>query len=276
MICYNCMASIAKYSLDLSDNEYIPHGVRRKNLNQLNPSELVDGDIIFVKTDFIVNGLFSRDFLHKISKKFVLITGTSDYSLDVNNHFKSILDNPNLIHWFACNPPSEDFEKISFLPIGFQEYERLGDNLELLKSNINNDISWDDKLDKIYIPYHSLTNQSRQSVINELSHYSFVEIEKIKLSFEDYLDKIKQYKFVLSLRGNGWDCHRNYEILYSGSIPVMQEGPISKSFHIEGIPHITLSDINNEIFNKKFTIDKNILFLNYWESKIKDKISQSE
>ena len=88
MICYNCMASIAKYSLDLSDNEYIPHGVRRKNLNQLNPSELVDGDIIFVKTDFIMNGSFSRDFLPKISKKFVLITGISDYSLDVNNHFK--------------------------------------------------------------------------------------------------------------------------------------------------------------------------------------------
>lgn len=270
------MASIAKYSLDLSDNEYIPYGVRRKNLNQLNPSELVDGDIIFVKTDFIVNGSFNRDFLPKINKKFILITGTSDYSLDVNNHFKSILKNQNLIHWFACNPPSENFDKISFLPIGFQEYERLGNNLNLLKNNINSDIPWEEKLDKIYIPYHSPTNQSRQSIINEISRYNFVEIEKTKLSFKDYLNKIKQYKFVLSLRGNGWDCHRNYEILYSGSIPVMQESPISKSFCIEGIPHIILSHIKNEMFDEKFTIDKNILFLSYWESKIKDKISQSE
>ena len=109
-----------------------------------------------------------------------------------------------------------------------------------------------------------------------MSHHSFIEIEKSKLSFEEYLNKIKQYKFVLSLRGNGWDCHRNYEIIHSGSIPVMQDGPISKNFRINNIPHIILSDINNQIFDKKFTIDKNILFLSYWESKIKDKISQSE
>lgn len=208
IICYNCISELCNYSLDLSDEIYRQHGVSRKNPNHLDISKLKDGDTIFVKTDFIVNGSFSRDFLPKIKTKFILVTGISDYSIDINNNFKSILYNPNLIHWFACNPPSEDFDKISFLPIGFQEYERLGDNLELLKNNINNDISWEDKLDKIYIPYHSLTNQSRQSVINELSHYSFVEIEKTKLSFKDYLNKINQYKFVLSLRGNGWDCHQ--------------------------------------------------------------------
>lgn len=275
-ICYNCMSTFAKSSMDLTDEEYQRHGVRRKNINTLNPNNLNDGDIIFVKTDFIVNGSFNRDILPKISKKFILITGTSDYSLDFNDLFKSILENPYLIHWFACNPPLETFDKISFLPIGFQEYERLGDNLELLKNNINNDISWEDKLDKIYIPYHSVTNQYRQSIISEISRYNFIEVEKTKLSFKDYLNKIKQYKFVLSLRGNGWDCHRNYEILYSGSIPVMEKGPITKSFYLEGVPHVTLSEVNDSMFRKKFTIDKNILFLNYWENKIKDKMSQGE
>lgn len=273
MICYNCMSSISKYSLDLSDDEYIRHGVRRKNLNQLNPDKLMDGDIIFVKTDFIINGEFINNFLPKINKKFILITGTSDYSLDKNNNFKSILKNKHLIHWFTTNPPLEDFDKISFIPIGFQEYERLGNNLELLKNNIDNNIPWEHKLDRIYVPYHSPTNKIRYSIINELSVYNFIDIENNKLSFEDYLNKIKQYKFVLSLKGNGWDCHRNYEILYSGSIPIMQEGPITKSFKSEGIPFITISEIESNIFNKKFTIDKNILLLKYWKGKIMSKLS---
>ena len=270
IICYNCISELCNYSLDLSDEIYRQHGVSRKNPNHLDISKLKDGDTIFVKTDFIVNGSFSRDFLPKIKTKFILVTGISDYSIDINNNFKSILSNPNLIHWFASNPPSEDFDKISFIPIGFQEYERLGDNLIFLKENLNNYNEWEKKKNKIYIPYHSLTNPDRQSIIEKLSNLSFVEVEKTKLSFQDYINKIKQYKYVLSLRGNGWDCHRNYEILFSGSVPVMQQGPISKSFKKYDIPHILIKDVSDNIFDEKYNIDKNILLLDYWKKIIND------
>ena len=270
IICYNCISELCNYSLDLSDEIYRQHGVSRKNPNHLDISKLKDGDTIFVKTDFIVNGIFSRDFLPKIKTKFILVTGISDYSIDINNNFKSILSNPNLIHWFASNPPSEDFDKISFIPIWFQEYERLGDNLIFLKENLNNYNEWEKKKNKIYIPHHSLTNPDRQSIIEKLSNLSFVEVEKTKLSFQDYINKIKQYKYVLSLRGNGWDCHRNYEILFSGSVPVMQQGPISKSFKKYDIPHILIKDVSDNIFDEKYNIDKNILLLDYWKKIIND------
>ena len=270
IICYNCISELCDYSLDLSDEIYRQHGVSRKNSNHLDISKLKDGDIIFVKTDFIVNGSFSRNFLPKIKTKFILVTGISDYSIDINNNFKSILDNPNLIHWFACNPPSEDFNKISFIPIGFQEYERLGDDLNFLKENLSNNNEWKKKENKIYIPYHSLTNSDRQSTIEKLSNLSFVEVEKTKLSFQDYINKIKQYKYVLSLRGNGWDCHRNYEIIFSGSVPVMQQGPISQSFKKNNIPHILIKDVSDNIFDEKYNIDKNILLLDYWKKIIND------
>ena len=270
IICYNCISELCNYSLDLSDEIYRQHGVSRKNPNHLDISKLKDGDTIFVKTDFIVNGSFSRDFLPKIKTKFILVTGISDYSIDINNNFKSILSNPNLIHWFASNPPSEDFDKISFIPIGFQEYERLGDNLIFLKENLNDHNEWEKKKNKIYIPYHSLTNPYRQSIIEKLSNLSFVEVEKTKLSFQDYINKIKQYKYVLSLRGNGWDCHRNYEIIFSGSVPVMQQGPISKSFKKNNIPHILIKDVSDNIFDEKYNIDKNILLLDYWKKIIND------
>jgi len=270
IICYNCISELCDYSLDLSDEIYRQHGVSRKNPNHLDISKLKDGDTIFVKTDFIVNGSFSRDFLPKIKTKFILVTGISDYSIDINNNFKSILYNPNLIHWFASNPPSEDFDKLSFIPIGFQEYERLGDNLIFLKENLNDHNEWEKKKNKIYIPYHSLTSPDRQSIIQKLSKLSFVEVEKTKLSFQDYINKIKQYKYVLSLRGNGWDCHRNYEIIFSGSVPVMQQGPISKNFKKYDIPYILIKDVSDKIFDEKYNIDKNILLLDYWKKIIND------
>lgn len=269
LICYNCMASLADYSLDASDHEYIAHGVRRKNKNELVPSNLKDYDVIFVKTDFIVNGIFQRDFLGKIKTKFILITGTSDYSLDINENFKVVLNNPNLVHWFACNPPSNSYEKISFIPIGFQEYERLKSNLEFLKSDTET-INWEMKINKLYIPYHSNTNNQRNSIINNLSKLPYVDIETEKLNFVDYIKKIKKYKFILSLRGNGWDTHRNYEIIHCNSVPVLQNGPITQSFIDEKIPFVYLDEINDSIFNKKFHIDKNILSINYWSNKIRN------
>ena len=78
------MSSLAKYSLDLPEEIYVKHGVSRKNKNHLDISKLKDGDIIFVKTDFIINGVFLRDYLPHIKTKFILITGTSDYSVDMN------------------------------------------------------------------------------------------------------------------------------------------------------------------------------------------------
>jgi hypothetical protein len=266
------MASLADYSLDSSDDEYVAHGVRRKNKNELIPSNLKDYDVIFVKTDFIVRGTFQRDYLNNINTKFILITGTSDYSLDINENFKTVLSSPYLVHWFACNPPFNDYEKISFIPIGFQEYERLGEQIEILKSFQKSRLDFTNKKNKIYIPYHSQTNGSRRNMILQLSQFDFVEVEQNKLDLQSYLNKISEYKFVLSLRGNGWDCHRHYEILLCGSVPVMERGPIQKNFEKLGIPYLDLNFIDTQIFNSNFNFYnvKNFLTLDFYSSLIKN------
>lgn len=262
------MSSLANYSLDLPEEIYVKHGVSRKNKIHLDISKLKDGDIIFVKTDFIINGVFLRDYLPHIKTKFILITGTSDYSVDMNPNYLQIVENQYLIHWFANNPPLDKIKKISFLPIGFQEYERLGENLNFLKDNLKTEYLWENKKNRVYIPYHSQTNSYRKQIIEQLKFYDFIDVENHKLDFQDYIKKISEYKFVLSLRGNGWDCHRNYEVLFSGSIPILQRGPISKSFIENNIPFIKIDEIDSSIFNKKFTIDKNILSLDYWKKNI--------
>jgi hypothetical protein len=41
----------------------------------------------------------------------------------------------------------------------------------------------------------------------------------------NYLESLPQYKFVISPEGNGIDCHRHYEALMAGAIPVVEDHP---------------------------------------------------
>jgi hypothetical protein len=46
-----------------------------------------------------------------------------------------------------------------------------------------------------------------------------------ELSNEEYFKTIGEHKFVTSPEGNGLDCHRHYEALLAGSIPIIERNP---------------------------------------------------
>jgi len=47
-------------------------------------------------------------------------------------------------------------------------------------------------------------------------------IPNVSLDSKDYFSKLASYKFVVSPEGNGIDCHRHYEALLAGCIPIME------------------------------------------------------
>ncbi len=267
------MTKPAIHCIDESDEFYRSCGVSRGNKNGFDINNLKDGDIIFVKTDYIHSGLFQKQVLPLIKTKFILITGVSSFSVDEgDSSYLSILDNTNLIKWFCTNPPSDYNEKILWLPIGFEEPEREGGDVEILNNFYNNQIPWGDKENKIYIPYHSNTFKDRNTIISNLSKEDFVVVEPNRLSFNDYLSKMSEYKYVLSLRGAGWDCHRHYESILVGSVPIMEDGPILKSFKNKNLPVIDILDINSKIFNYSFDFlySRDFLTMDYHFNKIKN------
>tara|TARA_R110002012_G_scaffold65188_2_gene170992 strand:- start:1701 stop:2537 length:837 start_codon:yes stop_codon:yes gene_type:complete len=273
LINYNFMTKPAIHCIDESDEFYRSCGVSRGNKNGFDINNLKDGDIIFVKTDYIHSGLFQKQVLPLIKTKFILITGVSSFSVDEgDSSYLSILDNTNLIKWFCTNPPSDYNEKILWLPIGFEEPEREGGDVEILNNFYNNQIPWGDKENKIYIPYHSNTFKDRNTIISNLSKEDFVVVEPNRLSFNDYLSKMSEYKYVLSLRGAGWDCHRHYESILVGSVPIMEDGPILKSFKNKNLPVIDILDINSKIFNYSFDFlySRDFLTMDYHFNKIKN------
>ena len=86
---------------------------------------------------------------------------------------------------------------------------------------------------------------------------------------------LEDYKFVLSPRGGGEDCHRTWEALYTGVIPIVKKSSIDELY--ENLPVLVVKDwdeINEDLLNKtwqeynkrKWNLEK--LTLRYWVEKI--------
>ena len=76
------MPTVADHVLDFDESFYIGAGVSRLHKkNHLDPAEVKEGDIVFVKTDYIYHGYFV-DVLKLIKNKFTLISGISAYNVE--------------------------------------------------------------------------------------------------------------------------------------------------------------------------------------------------
>ena len=70
----------------------------------------------------------------------------------------------------------------------------------------------------------------------------------------NYFETLPNYKFVISPEGNGIDCHRHYEALLSGCIPIIERNPLIEKKY-EGCPILyttSYEEINEEYLNNKY------------------------
>lgn len=95
-----------------------------------------------------------------------------------------------------------------------------------------------------------------------------------------YFSKLRHYKFVISPEGNGVDCHRHYEALMAGCIPIVEHNDdIKKKYGNVPILYThDYSEINHEYLVKKYEemlnqeYDYSRLFLDYYSQEMKEAI----
>lgn len=237
---------------------------------------------------------FFNKVIHYFKKGVVLIILESD----VVPITKEQLEHINLLHCFTWNMPF-CHSKLSPLPIGLN-YNRQFRVLE--KWLVSNTYSNPTKTLCMNCSLH--TDPERQTLLhyakenwNQFCDFlefipssftyiipSFIEGQiQINVTNIKCYDQWKDYKFVLSPRGAGIDCHRTWEALVVGLIPIVLSSTIDNLF--KDLPVIIINSWNEitesflqekykEISMKKQNNEYNLetLHLEYWTNKIQEKL----
>lgn len=275
--------SIAPVSSCSNDFMYLIH-----MLNDTN--KMFDGMSIYVCSDLLY--FFIQEILPKLSHHFFLVSGDSDMIVPLESStqemFYQLINHPFLIKWFSQNNIIANHPKIIQLPIGL-DYHTIRNNpycnwklqnegsSPLEQENILLDIKssmkpFYERNPKIFVNFsiHNDKFHQRKKAFEEIPE----DLMDIQMEFQPRTliwDKISETAFVLSPFGMGMDCHRTWEALILGSIPILCDCPFTLMF--DDLPVLIVkkwSDINLELLKKtigefqKRTFNYNKLNLKYW------------
>lgn len=239
-----------------------------KDSNRKNP-------VVFVSS-WNLEG-FVKDVLKGIKKDFVLVTHQGDVNITQKPLFEKIINSKHLIHWFAQNCILKN-KKVTPLPIGLEDRWRhnAGAVADFRKGKYRNNA----KKPRILYGFSLNTNPDKRVPC----YLAFSKAKAADLIYRAptshlYRRKLSKYMFVASPEGNGLDCHRTWEAMLLGVVPLVNDNAMNKYFASLGLPMICVSDwkkiagLNeNQLAEKyKAVMEKSsttALYLNYWLDKI--------
>jgi hypothetical protein len=225
--------------------------------------------------------------LHTITRPFVLICGDCDedfpeqcLSTTTLNH---LLNNQYLIHIFAQNCRI-NHDRITRIPIGLDFHtirnkEQPINQEEILIKIAESSKPFQNRNTRIYSSFHfALNYKSREEAFERLDK-NLVFYEPKKVDRYDSWNRQTEYAFVASPRGNGEDCHRTWEALVLGCIPIVKSSPLDPLY--DDLPVLIVKDWKDitedmlkntiELFSKQdFKMEK--LTLDYWKNLINEKL----
>ena len=236
-------------------------------------SDIKEKSVVFVFIDLLP--VFAEQILPDVTASFILITHKGD--INISKDFAYIADNPKIIHWFAQNC---DFEhpKITPLPIGLEnqtlhnvgntaDYKRFQKKKRNYIPKVVVALNLSTNPDKRYPCYRAFWKKPNAVFINNIT------------SSRIYRKNILPYMFIASPEGNGIDCHRTWEAIYLGLIPIVNDNYLNRFFASLGLPIICTNDWNEfaektedeltEIYqNTMAKTNTKAAYYDYWEKLI--------
>ena len=249
---------------------------------------LKDGDKVFLTTNMFKKFIESI----KLNKYIVIILSCSDsgfpYEFSKNdnyNYLKYIQHNKFITSVFCSNYDlTYKHHKIKSLPIGIDYHGKIARTSSNLSPNkqedkllniYKNSSPFEKRLNRTYSFFQFAMfdrhNRDRYVAQDALKKINFNDYQKSKMNREDTWRKMVQYKFIISPHGNGLDCHRTYEAIALGCIPIVKTSTLDLMY--KDMPIIILNDWNDislELLNEKIKDalkkSKDTITLNYWKN----------
>jgi len=252
--------------------------------------KMCNGMSIYVCSDLLK--FFVLQILPKIQHNFVLVTGDSDTCVPkdalTNLETATLINNPHLLKWFAQNTQIQRHKKLLQIPIGLDYHTISNDPNHKWKIDGEGNLPKDqeeilinfrqqmkpfyERNNLIYVNFSTSNDRfgQRNGAFEKLSN-SLLFINKSFTKRTENWENIMKYAFVLSPFGNGMDCHRTWEALCLGAIPIVNAPNFQKMF--EDLPVLIVNDwseVTQELLDKtiedfkirEFKYEK--LTLQYW------------
>lgn len=212
------------------------------------PTDVKFGDVVFVKGDLLEQFLLKKH--PQIMHPYVLICHNSDEKMP--GEFARFLEDDKILEWFAQNVEEYAHPKLTNLPIGFANRCWQHGSIDVVKQAR-------EMMPKVTREHLLYLNIAVDTCIRERGRvYEMFKEEPYCYSapvkpFYKYLLDLASSKFVLSPRGNGIDCHRTWEALYMGAIPIVKTSSLDPMY--EGLPVVIVEDwkeVTEEFLEKKY------------------------
>lgn len=264
-----------------------------RELKDYDFSKLYDGCSIYICSSAIPQ--FSN-MLFEINCNFILVSGDCDESCPNDlfaskEEFLTFIENPKIIHWYSQNCILLEHEKLSQLPIGLDYHTMSYSNhswgnmsspieQEQMINNIKAGAKpFYERIMKCYSNFHfSMGTKYAYDRIDAYNNIdrNLVYYEPNRVIREKSWQTQSMCAFVLSPHGNGLDCHRTWEALCLGCIPIVKTSPLDSMYN--ELPVLIVNDWNDitiellqktvdEYKGREFRYEK--LTLKYWMDMIK-------
>lgn len=264
------------------------------NKNPVSSSADIDADLlknhahgrsIYVCTDAIQN--FACNFFPKIDLPFVLVSGDGDTALSAalleDPAVTEMLQSPLLLAWFAQNL-SANHSKISCLPIGL-DYHTMWERPGAWGISAASAIAQENAL----LNTLAASTPFNERYMNAYCNWRpvagwgdreecYAKIDKTVCFFEtgtvprtSSWQRQSEFMYVVSPEGIGMDCHRTWEAIALGCIPIVKRNAISRLYEdlpvllVEDWSEITKQRLESALgsfVNNKFNLAK--LFRAHW------------
>jgi hypothetical protein len=143
------------------------------------------------------------------------------------------------VNWLGNHP------KIEPIPIGLEniKYLRNGIPSDFNRMRMKNKIQFMDRPINLLVAFSLHTNPiERSAALSAARRVPGVKIIDNFIYPYEYLKLVSQSKFVLSPPGNGPDCHRTWESIYLGAVPIVYKS--AWPFRDFNLPVAQVSDWN--------------------------------
>ena len=231
--------------------------------------------VVFLKSALYEK--FAAEILPELTIPVVLLTHQSDTNITDDAKFKEIADHKMVIHWFAQNCTLRN-DKVTPLPIGLEDLWR--HNAGALADFRNSHYVNRPKKNEILYGFTLRTNPEKR-VACYLALCKAPHTQEITGSpcCHVYRKMLSTFKMVASPEGNGLDCHRTWEAMYLGVVPLVESNEMHEYFASLGLPFIIIDDwktaagwteaeIEEKYNNAIENANRDPLYIGYWLEQI--------